>query len=85
MWLNSPNLQTQTGQEDNLLDELDAERTQVKQEDNIVSLWSVSCELFLNCCLLSALCRSNERRPGLSVHVHTCVQKNNHVSILLCF
>lgn len=52
------------------MEELDAERTQVKQEDNIGRLWSVSCELFLNCRLLSALGRSKERRSGLSVSVN---------------
>lgn len=56
--LNRPHLQTQTLQEDNLLERLDAKRTQAKQEDNIARLWSVSCELFLTCFPLNALSRS---------------------------
>lgn len=46
----------------------------MKQEDSIARLWSVSCELFLNCRLLSDLCRSKERCSDLSVSVSTkCV------------
>ncbi len=85
MWLNSPHLQTQTGQGDNLLDELDAERTQVKQGDNIVRLWSVSCELFLNRRLLSALCRSNECRSDPSENMNIdCVHLNTACAENLC-
>lgn len=52
--------------EDNLFEELDAERTQVKQEDNIARLWSVSCELFLNCRLLG---RSKGHHSSLQFHL----------------
>lgn len=71
MRLNSPHLQTQTAQEDNLLERPDAERTQVKQEGSIARLWSVSCELFLNCFLLNALSRSKERHSSLQFRLRT--------------
>lgn len=71
MWLNRPHLQTKNRSEYNLLD---AERTQVKQEDNIARLWSVSCELFLNCSLLSALSRSKGHHSSLQFHL--CVSIN---------
>lgn len=71
MYWYGPTVHIYKGWEDNLLDELNAERTQVKQEDNIACLWSVSCELVLNCGLHTAPSTSKEHNCSVSPSVWT--------------
>lgn len=64
-WVNKLDAPNDVAQPSASTNKLDAVRTQVKQEDNIARLWSVSCELFLNCLLLHALSRSKEHHCSL--------------------
>lgn len=79
-----PSTSTNTGSEDNLLDELNAERTQVKQEDNIACLWSVSCELVLNCSQQTARSTSKEHNCSQCERA-ACAGTCDRLRYILCW